>query len=84
MRYIIRHVARGKNGKLRADKKEDIDMENKKMMCPICKEGFLEDEISDYVTVVKDGTNKISITVKNLKRKRRYLSNLWKTLYGQR
>jgi len=48
----------------------DMEIENKKIMCPTCNKGFLEDETSDYDTVVKDGAQKISITVKNLKREK--------------
>jgi len=43
-------------------------MENKKLKCPACNKGFLEEIISDYVTYAKDGNEKIQITVKNLKR----------------
>ncbi|MCM8760828.1 MAG: type II toxin-antitoxin system MqsA family antitoxin [Candidatus Omnitrophica bacterium] len=45
--------------------------ENKeKVKCPLCNDGYLEDEISDHETYFREGTRNIKLVVKNLNIKR--------------
>ena len=42
-------------------------MEKRRIKCTACNKGLLENITSDYVTYVKDGSDKIKVIVKNLK-----------------
>ena len=43
---------------------------DKKVKCPLCGAGFLEDEICDHETYFREGTHNIKLVIKDLRVKR--------------